>query len=309
MYLSHGLDNKRKISAPALVLTLLFAALAGSLLANLAKANPIGALLPHDPQAIISVQSPENQKTVNTCNVTVYFSVDLHEWIPPWPDWNPDYSFSSTITCILDQQYVPWQETVVNSPRIHHFSIPLKGLFNGYHDLRIKVVTDGTYFHGTYSSDPVWGGWSWKQSNIPIIDYAYLRFEVAADSPKLVILSLKQQGTYDTGDLPLDFTVSTPTSWVGYSLDGQDNVTVKGNVTLSGLSDGEHNVTVYARDDARNFGASEIVIFTVVQASSTKELIAANTVAPSAGIVAFAAVVFFGLVAYFLRRKKRRSQT
>ena len=306
MYLSHGLDNKRKISVPALILALLFSALAGSLLANLAKANPIGALLPHDPQAIISVQYPANHKTVNACDVTVYFSVDLHEWIPPWPDWNPDYSFSSTITCILDGQYVPWQETVVNSPQIHHFSIPLKGLSNGFHDLRIKVVTDGTYFHGTYSSDPVWGGWSWKQSNIPIIDYAYLRFEVAANLPELVVLSLKQHETYTTGDLPLDFAVSTPVSWVGYSLDGQDNVTVKGNVTLAGLSDGEHNVTVYARDDARNFGASEIVTFTVTQTSSTKQLIVANTVAPSTAIIASAAAVSFGLVAYLLRRKKRR---
>jgi hypothetical protein len=307
MFLFHGVHPK-KISVSALVLTLLFSALAGSLLANLAKANPIGALLPHDPQAIISVQYPANHKTVNACDVTVYFSVDLHEWIPPWPDWNPDYSFSSTITCILDGQYVSWQETVLNSPRIHHLSIPLKGLSNGFHDLRIKVVTDGTYFHGTYSSDPVWGGWSWKQSNVPIIDYAYLRFEVAADSPELVILSLKQHESYAKGDLPLDFAVSTPVSWVGYSLDGQDNVTVAGNLTLAGLSDGIHNVTVYARDDARNFGASETVIFTVAQVSSTKQLIVANNVAPSTAIlITSATVVSFGLVVYFLRRKKRRS--
>jgi hypothetical protein len=294
----------KRAFAVSLILALLASALLG-LLVGVGTANPIGALLPHDPEAIISVQYPANHKTVNACDVTMYFSVDLHQWIPPWPDWNPDYSFSSTVTCILDGQYVSWQETVVNSPRIHHFSIPLKGLSNGFHDLRIKVVTDGTYFHGTYSSDPVWGGWSWKESNIPVIDYSYLRFEVAADSPELVVLSLKQHETYDMGDLPLDFAVSTPVSWVGYSLDGQDNVTVAGNVTLAGLSDGEHTVTVYARDSARNFGASETVTFTVAQASSTKQLTAANTVAPSTAIIASAATISFGLVAFFLRRKKR----
>ena len=294
----------KRAFAVSLILALLASALLG-LLVGVGTANPIGALLPHDPEAIISVQYPANHKTVNACDVTMYFSVDLHQWIPPWPDWNPDYSFSSTVTCILDGQYVSWQETVVNSPQIHHFSIPLKGLSNGFHDLRIKVVTDGTYFHGTYSSDPVWGGWSWKESNIPVIDYSYLRFEVAADSPELVVLSLKQHETYDMGDLPLDFAVSTPVSWVGYSLDGQDNVTVAGNVTLAGLSDGEHTVTVYARDSARNFGASETVTFTVAQASSTKQLTAANTVAPSTAIIASAATISFGLVAFFLRRKKR----
>jgi hypothetical protein len=144
----------KRAFAVSLILALLASALLG-LLVGVGTANPIGALLPHDPQAIISVQYPANHKTVNACDVTVYFSVDLHEWIPPWPDWNPDYSFSSTITCILDGQYVSWQETVVNSPQIHHFSIPLKGLSNGFHDLRIKAVTDGTYFHGTYNSDPV----------------------------------------------------------------------------------------------------------------------------------------------------------
>jgi hypothetical protein len=294
----------KRAFAVSLILALLASALLG-LLVGVGTANPIGALLPHDPQAIISVQYPANHKTVNACDVTVYFSVDLHEWIPPWPDWNPDYSFSSTITCILDGQYVSWQETVVNSPQIHHFSIPLKGLSNGFHDLRIKAVTDGTYFHGTYNSDPVWGGWSWKQSNIPIIDYAYLRFEVAANLPELVVLSLKQHETYTTGDLPLDFAVSTPVSWVGFSLDGQDNVTVKGNVTLAGLSDGEHNVTVYTRDSACNFGASETVIFTVAQASSTEQLIAVNTVARSTAIIASAATISFGLLAFSLRRKRR----
>jgi hypothetical protein len=49
---------------------------------------------------------------------------------------------------------------------------------------------------------------------------------------------------------------------MGYSLDGQDNVTVTGNATLSGLSSGLHNVTVYANDTAGNMGVSETIKFT-----------------------------------------------
>jgi len=59
----------------------------------------------------------------------------------------------------------------------------------------------------------------------------------------------------------LSFTVDEATSWIGYSLDGQVNVTIAGNTTLSGLSDGSHSLIVYANDTAGNTGASEIVYF------------------------------------------------
>jgi hypothetical protein len=80
--------------------------------------------------------------------------------------------------------------------------------------------------------------------------------------PTISILSPKNK-TYTSNDVPLTFTVSESTSWIGYSLDGQQNQTITGNTTLSELSDGLHSLIVYAEDTSGNIGASEIVHFTV----------------------------------------------
>ena len=80
--------------------------------------------------------------------------------------------------------------------------------------------------------------------------------------PSISIVSPENK-TYPVEDVPLTFTVSEPTSWMGYSLDGQANVTIAGNTTLSGLLDGSHLVVVYANDTAGNMGTSSTVYFTV----------------------------------------------
>jgi hypothetical protein len=52
---------------------------------------------------------------------------------------------------------------------------------------------------------------------------------------------------------------------MGYSLDGEANVTVIGNITLYGLATGLHNITVYAIDSNGLSGGSELVTFTIEQ--------------------------------------------
>ncbi|HEX9862967.1 MAG TPA: hypothetical protein VGB11_06785 [Candidatus Bathyarchaeia archaeon] len=87
--------------------------------------------------------------------------------------------------------------------------------------------------------------------------------EPDASSP-VVSISNPKSKTYDTGEVSLTFTVNEPAVWIGYSLDGKDNVTINENVTLSSLSKGAHNLTVYAKDTAGNIGASETIYFTIV---------------------------------------------
>jgi len=82
--------------------------------------------------------------------------------------------------------------------------------------------------------------------------------------PPVVSISSPKSKTYDTGDVPLTFTVNEPTSWIGYSLNGQDNVTIAGNTTLSGLTASTYNLTVYATDASGKTGASETIHFTLV---------------------------------------------
>jgi hypothetical protein len=89
--------------------------------------------------------------------------------------------------------------------------------------------------------------------------------------------------------------VNKPAAWLGYSLDGQENVTINGNTTIAGLPNGLHDVTVYAKDSFENTGASEPISFSV-EAPFPTTLIAAS--------VAAVAVVIAGLLLYFKKRKR-----
>jgi hypothetical protein len=96
--------------------------------------------------------------------------------------------------------------------------------------------------------------------------------------------------TYGSSDVPLSFSVSDATS-ISIVLDGQDEVLIDGNTTLTGLSNGVHKVTVYAVDVEGNVGGSETITFTV----------AAFPVAPAA--IASIAMVGVGLLVYFKKHK------
>ena len=74
---------------------------------------------------------------------------------------------------------------------------------------------------------------------------------VDSTNPVVTIRSPKNGITYNNSSVALTFLVDEPTSWTGYNLDNQGNVT-SGNTTLTGLSDGPHIVTVYARDIVGN---------------------------------------------------------
>lgn len=78
-----------------------------------------------------------------------------------------------------------------------------------------------------------------------------------------VAVILPQSKTYDTSNVLLVFVVNDPPSWMAYSMDGQGNVTIDGNITIEGVSNGTHYVTVYSRDFAGNTGASDTVYFSV----------------------------------------------
>jgi hypothetical protein len=84
---------------------------------------------------------------------------------------------------------------------------------------------------------------------------------------------------------------------VGYSLDGQDNVTVTGNTTITGLTSGLHNVTVCARDEFGNTGASGTIYFTIA-----KEPEPFPTTLVATASAASVAIIGIGLLVYFRKR-------
>jgi N-acetylneuraminic acid mutarotase len=122
-------------------------------------------------------------------------------------------------------------------------------------------------------------------------------FSVDSVPPKITIL-FPQNKTYDVTDIESVFTVNEPVKWMAYSLDGEDQVPVTGNVTLPVLSEGSHRVTFYAEDDVGNIGSSETVYFNI-QLFPTTLVIA---------IVATAIIAIAGSYLYLKRRKTIKTE-
>jgi len=152
--------------------------------------------------------------------------------------------------------------------------VPLPELSNGSHRLTVYVEGDLNDYHGANPpgapfKETAPGSADYVASWVDTVDFTIDSSGGTIDSapPIIVNLSIENQ-TYNTTEIPLNFTVDKSISQGAYSLDGKGNVTIVGNSTLTDLSVGAHNVTVYAWDDAGNVGASQTVNFTVVNAST-----------------------------------------
>ncbi len=88
-------------------------------------------------------------------------------------------------------------------------------------------------------------------------------YEIMGTTRPAISIQSPENKTYTSSSVPLTFTINEPTFWIGYSLDGQANVTITGNTTLTNLSNEVHSVTVYANDTTGNMGHSDRVYFTV----------------------------------------------
>jgi N-acetylneuraminic acid mutarotase len=160
----------------------------------------------------------------------------------------------------------------------------------------VAVVDDVLYVVGGYTVYyPDW--FSYSVTGGIITRYAtverYTPFGYGTVPPDVRIVAPLWNQTCVSGNVSLAFTVNKQASWMGYSLDGQDNVTVAGNTTISGLQSGLHNVTVYARDGFENTGASEAVSFSVEAPFPTALVAAASSASVIMGV---------GLLAYFKKR-------
>jgi len=82
-------------------------------------------------------------------------------------------------------------------------------------------------------------------------------------TPPTISIISPENKAYAVTNVSLTFTVNEQTFWISCSLDGQANVAIAGNTTLTGLPDGTHNLTVYAKDTAGNTGTSETIYFSI----------------------------------------------
>ncbi|HDQ06154.1 MAG TPA: hypothetical protein ENN36_05470 [Candidatus Bathyarchaeota archaeon] len=149
-------------------------------------------------------------------------------------------------------------------------------------------TSDGGYALAGSKNDDFWLAKTDEQGFIQEFHPPHIR----VDSPQNV--------TYTTDSVSLNFTVNEETSWMGYSIDGQDNVTItETTINLTELADGSHNITVYATDTDGNTAASETIYFTIDTSSTA-------WVTPVIVIMAVAGAVF---LVYFLKTKKTNKPT
>ncbi|MDI9576538.1 MAG: hypothetical protein WC203_05710 [Candidatus Bathyarchaeia archaeon] len=104
--------------------------------------------------------------------------------------------------------------------------------------------------------------------------------------------------TYSVRNVSVDFVLNKQVSWIGYSLDGKQNETILSNFTLTALSLGTHNITVYAIDRYDNQGSSGTISFTIQENESLSNLLV---------VAIIISVVFFSLAYIVLFRRHRRT--
>ena len=147
---------------------------------------------------------------------------------------------------------------------------------------------------GSYADGAVWCSFGTVGSET-------VSFVIDTAPPNVSILQM-ENATYTEPVVPLNFTVNEAVSKIAYTLNGYENVTVTGNTSLTGLSYGTHNLTVYAVDVAGNTGTSKTVYFTISEPEQTPEPFPVVLVATASG--ASAAIIGLGLLVYFKRRRR-----
>jgi len=92
---------------------------------------------------------------------------------------------------------------------------------------------------------------------------------------------------------------------MGYSLDGQDNVTLtETTLNLTELVNGSHTLTVYATDTAGNTAASETISFTIAKEDETAPNPPSTSWTTTATIITAVAAAGAAITLYFTKTKK-----
>ena len=288
--------RKKKCDTTPLIGVLVISLLIILLLVNSAKANPLrlshnlGTAPPdsHTKPPVVSVFAPENNTVYATSALSLSFNVSVGE------SSTADSKYISEIYYKADWQTSNSSIYEVNQIQSSE-TLSLEDIPDGNHSLIVYAKEKGTYYSYTdYSAGNVWYEYYYL---FEIEGSSSVFFTVDTTAPSVSVPSI-QDATFYSPNVDLSFIVNEQTSRTAYSLDGNDNVTIIGNATLSGLSVGVHNVTVYAWDDAGNVGTSETLTFTIAEPFPVAPAAAAS------GVVA--ALVGVGVIVYSKKHKPLR---
>lgn len=216
----------------------------------------------------IIILSPQN-KTYSTNNITLTVNVGSQFWVIDSVYYEADWQEGYHRIFTVQSSYVPSLKVSIN--------VNFTGIPNGSH----RVTVYANMHNDAHGSSSV-------------------SFTTDAFPPRISVLTIENK-TYYTPDLPLNFTVDKPTSWIVYSLDGQENATISENRTMQGLSYGTHSMILYANDTVGNVGSSEKVYFSI---SHEPEPFPTTLIIAGVASIALVAVVFL-----IYRRKQELKQS
>lgn len=155
-------------------------------------------------------------------------------------DWQPNET-------VIYRNYAIYGKDPIENIKTVPFSCTLRNVPQGTHNLTISALEWGSFINGN-----------------SLRSVTSVFFTVDTIAPSIQIKSIENR-TYTSTDIPLSITTDDPAAELSYVLDN-NRVAIQGNTTLTGLTYGSHNLTVYARDKAGNTGSSGI-IFTINESS------------------------------------------
>jgi N-acetylneuraminic acid mutarotase len=203
---------------------------------------------------------------------------------------------------VLVEKWALWEDEPPYSNRVYYpendswtfgADLPLPIDRQGF---SVAVVSDILYVIGGFKCKELFLGDILTQyaTNLQYTPFGY------GTVPPVVQVVSPENMTYSSGNVSLAFTVNKPVAWLGYSLDGEENVAIMGNTTITGLTSGLHNVTAYAKDEFENMGASETISFSVAEEPEPFPVVPVT-----AASVATIAVVGVVLLVYFKKRNHK----
>jgi hypothetical protein len=285
---------KKTLLTEIILMALLFSAVAGTQFVNLGTANPQfpyvpgGEIRPEQVDAeppVITILPPQNNSVTEQGNITLSISAT-----------SGNVSGDSTTWISTIRYETDWLQDDVYVYVYGYIELPPVLTLTGINGTRIPEGTHSVTVYanekGQYRDNTPRGEHPGTLYTFTIEGSSTVFFTVDRTSPIVSVLLLENK-TYGKS-FPLNFTVNESVSNVKYSLDGLNNVTVAGNATLTGLSNGNHNVTVYATDEAGNTGATETIYFSVEEPFPLVLVIAASV---------SIATISIGLLVYFKKRK------
>jgi hypothetical protein len=219
--------------------------------------------LPAPSNVSLSLEITSPKENAVYTNGTINFCLNVT--VPNIPNARPHDENQGVLykgSWMQKSAWLPYPNGVPDSfPYFAEINATITGIQIGKHSLNVTAGAEGTYEKtpDQKRSDPMF--YRFRLSTTTTVEFTMSTSPV--HNNPIISFPSSQNATFQSSSFPLNFNIDYPVRVMSYSLDGQESVPISGNTTLTGLSNGQHNVTVYATDTFGNTDASDTLFFNV----------------------------------------------